>query len=162
MGVLGVFPFLKRHKVPYTHYPTLEGFTANDPADTLPYYLDFSACFFHFVTTRVTSSVQFELNATFLVELIQQIPKVIVVFDGPKRSIEKWKTTMARYNKNMKDLESLEEKITLLNANNSRISTSKWKWLAKIEKRCKIMDKAFIERHYTLVVLISIVGLKFY
>ena len=87
-------------------------------------------------TTRVTSNVQFEQNATFLVSLMKQIPRVIVVFDGPGRSIEKCKTTMARYEKNMKDLDSLQEKINLLNGNDSRISKSKWNWLEKIEKRC--------------------------
>lgn len=146
MGVQGVFPFLKKHKVGYTHYPTLESFQAADASAT--YYLDFSACFFHFITSRVMNEHQADSCARYIVDLIKQIPNVVVVFDGPGRSQEKWETSISRLTKNKAELEKLQELIDVLtNTRPPNISKSKWRWIEKLRKRCRIMDLAFIERY---------------
>ena len=154
MGVLGVFPFLKKRKVGYTHYPTLESFVADNPAaatENPSYYLDFSACFFQFITTKISSSYgseyQVESCANLILELIKKIPNVVVVFDGPGRSKEKWATSNKRYENNLAELDKLKGLIDRLSHENpSTISKSKWRWMEKIKKRCRIMDNEFILR----------------
>ena len=111
-------------------------------------YVDFSACFFNYITTQLAiSTLQWKIDQIieFIVSIIKEIPRVVVVFDGPGRSIEKWNTSNARVQKTKSDLEMLQTAITQCSSNPTNISRSKWRWLNKKLKNCRMLPANVIE-----------------
>ena len=149
MGVHGLFPFLKKKKVPYTHYHSFEDFTSTMANQEFQTYVDFSACFFNYITTQLAISTlpwKIDQIIEFIVSIIKEIPRVVVVFDGPGRSIEKWNTSKARVQKTKSDLEMLKNAITQCSSSNPiNISRSKWRWLNKKLKSCRMLPANVIE-----------------
>ena len=93
------------------------------------------------------NDIQANHCATSIIEILQKIPNLVVVFDGPGRSQEKWETSITRLIKNDNELDKLQGLIDSLNEDKpSNISKSKWRWMDKVKKRCRIMDNDFIRR----------------
>jgi hypothetical protein len=158
MGVAGVFPFLKKRKIPYQNFKDLESFAVY--LSTLnvrgPVYLDFMACFYPWLTCGLNNQRIVHVTVQKIQHLFNHIPNLNVVFDGNGRSVEKWQTSISRSEFISNKLSTLAQQIDLCNDENFTMSKSKWAWLAKSIKNCRVVDCELVENIKFLLIELQI------
>ena len=146
MGVPGLHQFLKKKKVKFKHFLSIENFAAENTAGKI--YIDFGSCFFQLLTSGSTATTIFK-KIEALLNPLKSI--IILVFDGPKRSKQKFDTSLARRKLVEVTLNNVLSSVEKLVPGRS-LSRSKWQWVKKKVKASRMIIPEIMDNVKNLLI----------